>query len=485
MNPKLLIMAIDAMTPQILYNFLNEFPNMKRYCEKGNCGIHSAYTYGYGSFDNWATVYTGLTPQQHGVIGNKGKRGNEPRIKDVENFNPLWDRFNKHGVTMGMIKGLMTAPPKKIKNYMISGGLNYVDAQSVTSGLVFNQEDRWLKQAIKGELPNWKMPPKISEKGYTWGQINANPKVLYDILPQDYYRDGLESLKLENDFYVKNIVNLYRACPTDIVWYYTAALDIIQHFQWHDKKYRVIKKAYKLLDDMVGQLMESLQPKNLLILSDHGQESFNDIVKDIPIEVQKEALKYPGATWRDDGLIVAPARNGGILTGIHSLQGIYIFYGEDIKKDKMEDVRIVDFYPTLLALFDIEVPPERSGKILDIFKKKHLKPCLPANEKYQIAIFQTIPVPKFNAIVNSTYLRYRDAEIIVFAESKFKSLFLKDPKVKKCYSLRLTKNKEMPTKYIDMVSVIKNGYLNGTKLAIIPYIADSGVVKEIRLELKK
>jgi predicted AlkP superfamily phosphohydrolase/phosphomutase len=53
----------------------------------------------------------------------------------------------------------------------------------------------------------------------------------------------------------------------------------------------------------------------------------------------------------------------------HQDEGIFIAYGKNIKKNKMEEVKYVDFAPTLLRLYNINKLNHMKGDILDIFKK--------------------------------------------------------------------------------------------------------------------
>jgi predicted AlkP superfamily phosphohydrolase/phosphomutase len=72
---KLLIFGIDAADPKILFHYLDEFPTISKLAREGSYGKLQGYSFGYGSYDNWATIFTGLPPREHGVIR---KSGNSP-----------------------------------------------------------------------------------------------------------------------------------------------------------------------------------------------------------------------------------------------------------------------------------------------------------------------------------------------------------------------------------------------------------------------
>ncbi|RLI97343.1 MAG: hypothetical protein DRP00_04135 [Candidatus Aenigmatarchaeota archaeon] len=69
-----------------------------------------------------------------------------------------------------------------------------------------------------------------------------------------------------------------------------------------------------------------------------------------------------------DSLVSEPVRKG---RGTHRMNGIFIAYGPDIK-DTGEDIgraRIVDLTPTILHMFNLEIPEDMDGKVLtNIFK---------------------------------------------------------------------------------------------------------------------
>lgn len=63
-------------------------------------------------------------------------------------------------------------------------------------------------------------------------------------------------------------------------------------------------------------------------------------------------------------------RKTEILT--HSIQGIFMAYGEDIKRGKSESVNYYDIAPTILKLFSIEKQNYMVGEPLNIFKDKYV-----------------------------------------------------------------------------------------------------------------
>lgn len=108
---KLLVIGIDALMPELVFENPDLCPNITKIFENGSGGTYNGYVYGYGSRDNWITMYTGLTPKEHGVIANKVKTtGKYPKTTDYSNEETLWNILSNHGVKVGFWKGLSTTP---------------------------------------------------------------------------------------------------------------------------------------------------------------------------------------------------------------------------------------------------------------------------------------------------------------------------------------------------------------------------------------
>lgn len=444
---QLLILGIDGMSPEIVFNNLEEYPNMKKLCLSGVYGDYDAYAYGYGSRDNWLSLYTGLTPKQHGVIGNIFKNtGRKPRREDYEDKEPFWDKLNEKGISVGMWNGLVTTPPKKIKGYMISGEPNF-EIDGTEDPLadvkpVFCLEDLELKKYIIGDIDRPPMPKTPEEFGYSWDELLNNHRIADEILTDDYFAECIDYLEEELNFYRKNIVNMQKNNPVDVMFFYTAIVDFIAHFQMHEQSKNTVKRALKLIDNFVGELLVELVPENIIVMSDHGLKALADFFPNTSINIQKEAFGWKDKSiWLKNGQIVTRARNQGFLTAIHSLKGCFIASGRMFKKGKkINEMRTIDFYPTLLEMFDIKIPDDRKGYVLDIFYKKNIlnNNKLLTDDKIKrrnIAIIQNIEVPEFNRVINEVFLDNRFCNITVYGEEKYKNIFLGNPRVKSFRSI--------------------------------------------------
>lgn len=443
---KLMVFGIDALPPDIVFNNLDMFPNIKNIYDKGIHCEYDAYAYGYGSRDNWISLYTGLTPQQHGVIGNVyNSTGVEPISTDYKDKQPFWQVLSSNGIAIGMWKCLSTTPPEDINGYMISGEISYEeDADNnpyANLDPVVTEKDKDILNYIEGESYKQPIPKSAEDLGYSWDELLEDPSIINEILDDDYFSESIEYMKDNLEYFRKNILNVQKNRPVDVCVFYTQLIDYISHFQLHDKKATQVKKAIKLIDKLIGDVLTDIKPENVVIISDHGIKGWDSNFLGADLKMQKEMFGLKDeAIWLDNGSIVIRARNKGFLSAMHDIKGTFIACGDMIKSGKLHDMRTIDFYPTLLEMFDIDIPLGRDGFVLDIFKDKNITNINKVLDESKInsdkiAIIQNIEIPKFNTILNEVFLNNRFAHITVIGESKYKEAFLCNPRVDDIYLL--------------------------------------------------
>lgn len=440
---KLMIFAIDALPPDVLISNIDRFPNMKQMIQKGAFADYDAYAYGYGSRDNWISLYTGLTPQEHGTINNKyRKTGRCPYLTDYKNLDTFWKVMNSAGLSVGMWKGLATTPPEDIHGFMISGEICY--EQNCSNKKCFfdycnempivTEKDKYLLKSIEKDIPQFVFPKPCEYFGCSWQDLKSKKVNIEDILTDDYFINGLDYFEKNLNSYEKNILNIHRNKEVDVCFFYTQFIDFICHFQMHDLEKKVVIKALELVDSFIGRINNTINPENIIVLSDHGIKGWYENFVGAPEDIQQEMFGLRDeAIWLKNGSIVINARIGGFLSAMHDIKGTFIACGEKIKHCQISDMRTVDFYPTLLEWLDIKVPKGRSGFVLDIFKNKDIcnKDRLIPQEvkKINIGILQNIDIPTFNKIVNEVFLQNRFATITILGKGRYIDSFLSNSRV--------------------------------------------------------
>ncbi|MDM5231827.1 alkaline phosphatase family protein [Lysinibacillus pakistanensis] len=435
---KLLVIGIDALMPELVYNNLDLCPNIARLIETGTSGAYSGYIYGHGSRDNWISMYTGLEPEVHGTVLNRFKETNRmPRSTDYNDENTIWNILSKHHYKVGFWKGLSTTPPQSVNGYIVAGEPHYenegYDAEIVSRKPILIDDKQYLLQFIKGEEPIHPEPKTLKDFGYTFEELKGNPQLIDNLLEPSYFEEALDFFEKNLDFRLQNMISVQKKEPVDLMWMYDAVFDYIAHFQMFDTGHQVLKKALSILDKFIGKLIGELNPKNILLLSDHGQKSYREIFPNLSNEIVEEAFGLAKQCIITEKNIVLIGRMEGLLSGLHSLNGIVCFSGEAFAHAKLQNFRTIDIYSMILELFNIELPSNRKGYIQNIFSKEHSiknkAKIIPNCPKQPVLLIQSEEVSEFNRAINEFYKQNRFKSIYVYGEKKYKEVFLANDQV--------------------------------------------------------
>jgi len=440
---KLLVIGIDALMPDILFENIDEYPTIKKLTETGVSGDYDGYVYGYGSHDNWVSMYTGLEPNEHQIIkGIYKPEGRLPRLYDYGHTETIWKVLNENGYKVGLWKGLATAPPENINGYMVSGELAfdsfYEDPEIALDGHMLTDKDEHLRKLFDGVFPKRPTPKGPDLYGYTWEQLYENPSLINEFLDEDYFEEGYEYLKRMLDYSLLNIKKVNQKQPVDMFWFYNGILDYIGHFTMHDFNRTQLKKAIKLIDNFLEEILKVFNPENIIVLSDHGQKSYIDHFPNCSVEIQREAFGLAEQCLLTGDNIIMRARTGGFMSSFHSLKGTMILNGESFKKGTLKDVRNIDIYPLILEVFECEVPKNRKGLVPDVFNKKqfinkHILDEKPFTQK-KVLMVQTCEVNVFNSYINDYYNTNRFDLIYIYGPEKYRSIFLANEQVEGFYA---------------------------------------------------
>jgi len=448
---KALFLFIDAVCPEFVIGQSHLFPNIHKLVQTGATAYFDGYTNqmfhgSYTSEENWASIYTGLTPEQHGLRSkaNGEIRIEIPKMSEFTDKMPFWQLLNKNGITVGLWACDMLYPPAEVDGYVVSVERRFKETETnqreFLTKLHLHEKDKKLGDVITGELPQRLYPAAIRENGYKWEDFVNNPELAQSYLEQNHFKESLKRFEEELLFHFGNMKNVYRKYPVDVMVFFTPTIDLIGHFSLYDSEYEVLKSAYLILDKHIGSLIEEFCPETVFFISDHGQQNFKDMVKCSDRQTQKEAFKNAEqVVWLPNGNIAFPARNGSILLATHSLKGTFIASGKGIKKTELSDMRTVDIYPTILEMFGIKTPDDRRGFVQDIFEKKYVNEnILLKNEKikyFNLAVIQTHSAYITDIFLNELYMQNRFSKITVIGNRKYREIFISNPRVSVFLSL--------------------------------------------------
>lgn len=467
---QLLVIGIDAVSPNLVFDYVEDYPNLKKLIENGTATSYDGYVYGYGSHDNWISMYTGVSPKIHKVIkGRYQPTGEYPKPADYAQHSPIWEVLNDNGLTTGIWKGLATTPPVEVDGYMISGEavFEYEDTKQVHSSIppVFTEKNQVLKQLFEGDISEFPYPPTPGVLGTSWEKISDNPEVLNSVLEWDYFREGLEYFKQTLEYSIDNIKRVVEENPVDVFWFYDPVFDYIGHFQMHDKEARIMREALKYVDKFIGELIALMSPENCIFLSDHGQRSIIEFFPNCDTEVRKEAFGLSNISIFTEEVVIMKGRNPGFLSTLHDLKGIAIFSGERFKQQqKISYMRTLDIYPTILELLGCKIPSLREGYVLPILNKEigNTEYVYPINVEYKDVLFiQTCQVNEFNTFINEYYFENRFHNIYVAIDMRYEEVFKVNMQVKGIFSndevqKRLNCFSKVIVPYFDQKNSIRN-----------------------------
>jgi len=443
---KALIVGADSVAPNIIFQKKALFPNLSRMIDNGVSAAYSAYVQkgfngSYSSEQNWASLYTGLEPLEH-QINTHFSRGEErrPQMKDFDGLHPFWKVLNDNGYSVGLWAADNCVSPIPIDGYVISTKYEMIATPQAERKsprtLEVCEKDREFASRIMKEEPPYRLYPKtLEQQGYSFEEMKRDAALAEEAIRKYHFQDSIDNFKQELEYWFSAMKRAQRENPVDVLFFYTPTTDLIAHCCMYCEDNPVLLEAYRLLDEYIGDFVKEFMPEMTIFVSDHGQQNFNELIKCSNSEIQKEVFaSRDEVIWLKNGYIAFQAYNGALLFTAHALKGTFIAMGKGIKKGiALEEMRTVDFYPTLLEMFEVPVPCMRKGFVLDVFEREMVnenKRLLENKIAYDsIALIQTGRVSETDIVINELYNDNRFAQITVVGEGRYRDIFENNPRV--------------------------------------------------------
>ena len=278
---KLLIFAIDGMSPIYTKNWLDDLPTIKKIANQG--GLLKMPSNSWSSCTNWASIYTGTEKQTHKVLEGTIREGNESTISDIA-VEPWWITLGReHNLKTGVMSPLMIDQKACNAIHEVGGWMTgFNNDLPYSYKLVGRVEETLYHSSPEIEaLVDWSKhkgmhipdPPTIIP---TDGVSDNGLKITRDVynaqslIPKDYYSKGVDELKESLELKLENCKKLQEKYPVDIMIVYDVKLDIISHCTHHDPELKVLKKAYEVVDEALAHFIGAFQPLHKVVISDHG-----------------------------------------------------------------------------------------------------------------------------------------------------------------------------------------------------------------------
>jgi predicted AlkP superfamily phosphohydrolase/phosphomutase len=252
---KVLVIGIDSLDPILLSKFEDDLPNFRRLAESfPRVSLKSVFP--VDSIPAWATIFTGMNPARHGLIHafDVFETSWEAILRiDTEIYRgkTFWDYAGKMGKRTCVVFPHGIYPPWVTEGVMVCrsfDGLIASHPQSVLEGV------------------------NVADLAEQSGQ-NPGP-------------DGLSAYVQDARQAITNIgafgLSMAKRQDWDLFFFFVGCLDAVQHIFWRyfdedDPTHpgptpfgNVIKESYMLLDNLVGEFLESFPECTIIVLSDHG-----------------------------------------------------------------------------------------------------------------------------------------------------------------------------------------------------------------------
>lgn len=253
MKKRLFILALDG-TPYTLLRELMDtgvMPNLKKIEQSSEFKQMDSVQPPVSS-SAWASFMTGMTPDQHGILGfvDRDPSTNEWYLPNADHLKgeTIWQALSQKGKRIFVMNVPVTYPPKKINGISICGFLG----SDITKG-------------------TW--PPELGTllkaRGYRIDTNTELAKTDLNAFLNDLHQVFEKRLETMWDFLGQE--------PWDIFMTHIMETDRLHHFFWeyyeqdHSEFAPVFIDFYRKLDQQIGKIADELTADYvLMLLSDHG-----------------------------------------------------------------------------------------------------------------------------------------------------------------------------------------------------------------------
>lgn len=308
-----LIYGVDGMSKPVVEMMAaeNDLPNIQklRQKEKTVDGEWESYVSPESRINvprtgpMWNSIYTGLKPKEHGYTLDGW---NEGESKFHQSFT-VWDKLGEEGIEMALWDMPMTYRAKEINGWMMSGFVA-TTLKSMFENMIYPSD------LIKDNDFIEETPTYIAKVTFDGIAPNINQET-GEREPMDNSEEWYEKTKKSEKKKIEKFKEkIEEKGKPDVVAYGTTFADKIGHAAGINPTNELTRKTYKQVDHNLGELIETLEPEEVIIISDHGFSGWS-----------------------------------------HSLQGYFLNTEGEILEN------VFDFTPYILKKYGLEYNPERYG----------------------------------------------------------------------------------------------------------------------------
>jgi len=269
---KCLVLALDGLDPDLFVRFRDQMPNLSALAEQGVfCPLRS--TTPPMTFPAWSTCLTGVNPGKHGIFDFTERITGKYGVRFLNSTRRRYPTFlrilSEKGFRVGSIGLPTTYPPEQLSAFQISGFDTPLPSKA-DSSYVYPPE---LSKDIDNEMG-----------GYYFGNFNEGR------IGPAWHKKVLKQLYLGVDRKKKLVKFLAERFPLDLLVLHVGETDTVGHHFWsfYDRKSPrhvdrgdldlsdAILNVYRSADKLAGDLLDLLEPRSIIVVSDHGMGGTSD-----------------------------------------------------------------------------------------------------------------------------------------------------------------------------------------------------------------
>jgi predicted AlkP superfamily phosphohydrolase/phosphomutase/Flp pilus assembly protein TadD len=359
---RVIVLGLDGLDPRAVDLLMSEgkMPNFAKLRQEGAYGrLQSAKP--LLSPVVWTTIATGKTPDQHGIghfVAIDDKTGEElPVTSGMRRVKALWNILSDKGRKVAVVGYWATWPAEKVNGVVVSDHTCYhfLFPQGQTGDAAAKQVT-YPPELLAKIAPLVRRPADVSlAEASTFIRVDQEE---YD-RPFDFNRDvsHFRWALATAESYRAIGLKLFRDERPDLLMTYIEGTDSVAHLFGHlfragalsgelaeqQKKFgNAVEQMYLYADRVVGDYMAACdRDTTFVVLSDHGFDL--------------------GAT-QDDPSKTRDMRR--VSEKFHNIEGILYLYGNHVKRGRLDQPRIIDVAPTVLALSGLAPAQDMGGRVL-------------------------------------------------------------------------------------------------------------------------
>ncbi len=361
-NGRVIVLGLDGMDPRVVDLLMSEgkLPHFARLRQDGAYG-RLLSSKPLLSPVVWTTIATGKTPEQHGIghfAAIDDRTGEQlPVTSGMRRAQALWNILSDKQRTVATVGWWATWPPENVNGDVVSDHTCYhfLFRQGQTGA----ESDAGLTHpsGLFARIAPLVRRPRDLTPSEAAVFITVAPEELSR--PFDFNRDvsHFQWALATSESYRNISLKLWREDRPDLLMTYIEGTDSVEHLFGHlfragklagelaDQQARfgnAVEQMYLYADRLLGDFVDAMDRKTtLVVVSDHG---FN-----------------LGAA-QDDPSKTRDMRR--VSERFHTPEGIIYLYGNHVRRGRLEEPKILDVAPTVLALSGVPPARDMPGRVL-------------------------------------------------------------------------------------------------------------------------